>query len=302
MSTVNAAIKHIRVRAGDRAFDIANGIIMLIVTLAIVYPLYFILISSVSDPMAVQTGQTMFMPKGINFEGYKAVFEDRRIWISYRNTIFYTITGVIVNLIVTMTCSFALTRKNMPGRNFFVFLIVLTMLFDGGMIPRYLIVRGIGIYNSIWAMILPRAASVFCILIARTFIQETIPEELYESAQSEGCSFARYFFLVVIPLSPALISILILNYGTGHWNSFFDAVLYLVNNELYPLQLVLRDILISAQGNINAENPEILQELIARAETVKYTIIIFASLPVLIVYPFLQKYFIRGVMIGAIKG
>ncbi|MCL2058411.1 MAG: carbohydrate ABC transporter permease [Oscillospiraceae bacterium] len=302
MSSISIGKKSIRVRAGDRVFDIVNGVIMLMVTLAIVYPLYFILISSMSDPMAVQTGQTMFMPKGINFAGYRAVFEDRRIWISYRNTIFYTVTGVVINLAVTLTCAYALTRKSTPGRNIFVFLIVLTMLFDGGMIPRYLIVRGLGLYNTIWAMLLPRAASVFCILIARTFIQETIPEELYECAQSEGCSFARYFFLVVIPLSPALISILILNYGTGHWNSFFDAVLYLVNNELYPLQLVLRDILISSQGNINAENPEILQELIARSETVKYTIIIFASLPVLVVYPFLQKYFIRGVMIGAIKG
>jgi len=172
------------------------------------------------------------------------------------------------------------------------------------MIPRFLIVRSLGLFDTVWAMLLPRAAWVFCILIARTFIRETIPHELWESAQSEGCSFARYFFSVVIPLSSALIAVLILFYGTSHWNHFFDAMLYLQTYTLYPLQLVLREILLVDQGmdTMGAASPEALQQLIERALTLQYAVIVVATLPILVVYPFLQKYFVRGVMIGAIKG
>lgn len=295
-------VRRIKRTRSDIVFDVIIALCMVLVAVMIVYPIYFILCASISDPIAVTSGKTMLGPSGVNFDGYNEVLTDMRIWTGYRNTILYTIAGVLLNLAVTMTCAYAMTVKDLPWKKFITFLIVFTMLFDGGMIPRFLIVRGLGIYNTIWAMILPKAAWVFCIIIARTFIQQSIPYELYEAAQSEGCSFIRYFFMVVIPLSPALISILILYYGTNHWNSFFDAMLYLQDQDLYPLQLILRDILIAAQSNLAAESPEILQELLRKAETVKYAIIVFASLPMLIVYPFLQRYFVKGVMIGAIKG
>ncbi len=302
MNTADTTTTRVKSATGDRLFGIFVAIVMVLVTVCILYPLYFIIIASFSDPMLVQTGKVLLWPAGLNAEGYKAVFENQSIWLSYRNTIFYTAVGTFLDVAVTLTCAFALTKRNLPGKKFIVVLIIFTMLFDGGMIPRFLIVRDLGIYDTAWAMLLPRAASVFCILIARTFIQETIPYELFECAQSEGCSFARYFVSIVVPLSPALIAILILNYGTALWNSFFDAMIYLVNDRLFPLQLVLRDILIAAQNNLQASDAQSLQELITRAETLKYAIIIVASLPMLVLYPFLQKYFVKGVMIGAVKG
>ena len=289
---------------GDRVFDTINYIIMALVALSVLYPLYFIVVSSISSPYAVHSGQTLLYPVDITLEGYKTIFETSRILVSYRNTIFYTVFGTLINLIITMMCAYGLSVRNVPGKTGFVVLIIFTMLFDGGMIPRYLVIRNLRIYDTIWAMLLPRAAWVFCIMIARTFIQETIPYELYECAQSEGCSIARYFTSVVVPLSPSLIAILILYYGTSHWNSYLDSMLYLQTSTLYPLQLVLRDILIAQQSmsSQGADSPEALQQIIERAETLKYAIIVFATFPVLVVYPFLQKYFVKGVMIGAVKG
>lgn len=303
-AAVKNDVKKIKLSRGDRIFDVFNYILMILAALSILYPVYFIIVSSFSDPMAVQAGQTMLHPVNITFEGYKTIFETTRILRSYGNTIFYTFAGTSINLVITMMCSYALTVRNLPGKKLILLLIIFTMLFDGGMIPRFLIVRNIHIYDTIWAMLLPRAAWVFCILIARTFLEQTIPYELYECAQTEGCSFSRYFFSVVLPLSPALIAILILYYGTGHWNSYLDGMLYLQNNALYPLQLVLREILIAEQqmSSMGADSAEALQQILERAETLKYAVIVFATLPVLVVYPFLQKYFVKGVMIGAIKG
>jgi putative aldouronate transport system permease protein len=302
-----AAVRHRRIQgsAGDRIFDAINIVMMAIVLLLVVYVLYFVLVASVSDPYAVARGETALWPVKPGLAGYKEVVENPDMWTSYRNSIVYTTVGTLINIAVTMTCAYALAKRDLPGVTAISLLIVFTMLFDGGMIPRYLIVKKLGLINTIWAVTLPRAAWVFCIMIARTFIQETIPAELYEAAQVEGCSFAKYFFEVVLPLSPALISILVLYYGVGHWNSFFDAMIYLDNKELFPLQLVLRNILIAnrqAAETISSGSPELLDEMIRKSEAIKYSVIVFASLPVLCLYPFLQKYFVKGIMIGAIKG
>lgn len=290
---------------GDRVFDAVNTAAMAVLLFLVVYALYFVLIASISDPYAVARGETILWPVNVGFQGYEELIQDPQMWISYRNSILYTSVGTLINLAVTLTCAYALAKRDLPGVTAISLLIVFTMLFDGGMIPRYLIVKKLGLINTIWAVTLPRAAWVFCIMIARTFIQETIPAELYEAAQVEGCSFAKYFFEVVIPLSPALISILVLYYGVGHWNSFFDAMIYLDDRNLFPLQLVLRNILIAnrqAAETISSGSPELLDAMIKKAETIKYSVIVFASLPVLCLYPFLQKYFVRGIMIGAIKG
>ena len=293
-----------RASFSDRIFDAANNLLMALMLLAVIYPLYFVLIASVSDPYAVQRGETLFWPAKFGWEGYEEVLTNPDMWIAYKNSILYTSVGTVINLLVTMTCAYALAKRDLPFGKAISLIIVFTMLFDGGMIPRYLIVKRLGLLNSIWAVTLPRAAWVFCIMIARTFIQETIPQELYEAAQVEGESFAGYFFRVVLPLSPALISILVLYYGVGHWNSFFDAMIYLDRKELFPLQLILRNILVANQqaAYMDSAPPDVIDQLIKKAETIKYSIIIFASLPVLVLYPFLQKYFVKGIMIGAIKG
>lgn len=289
----------------DYVFDAFNMLLMLLILLVILYPLYFVLIASFSDPMAVRRGETFFWFKGVGFEGYEEIINTSSIWSGYRNTIFYTLVGTIISLALTLTSAFALTKKDLPFRKLINALIVFTMLFDGGMIPRYMIIHSIGIYDTIWAMLLPRAVWVFCLMVARTFIEQSIPYELYEAAQVEGCSFATYFFRVVLPLSPSLISILILYYGIGQWNSYFDAMLYLQTKDLYPLQLILRDILITNQSQSTmmlADSPELINEMLRKSESMKYGIVIVSSLPVLVLYPFLQKYFVKGVMIGAIKG
>lgn len=308
MHQIPTKSSHHRIRKAsktDYVFDAFNMLIMLLILLIILYPLYFVLIASFSDPMAVRRGETFFWFKGVGFEGYEEIINTASIWSGYRNTIFYTFAGTVISLALTLTSAFALTKKNLPFRKLINALIVFTMLFDGGMIPRYMIIHSIGIYDTIWAMLLPRAVWVFCLMVARTFIEQSIPYELYEAAQVEGCSFAAYFFKVVLPLSPSLISILILYYGIGQWNSYFDAMLYLQTKDLYPLQLILRDILITNQSQSTmmlADSPELINEMLRKSESMKYGIVIVSSLPVLILYPFLQKYFVKGVMIGAIKG
>ncbi len=302
-----SATRHRRIRgsAGDRLFDAVNTAVMAVVLFLVVYVLYFVLIASISDPFAVARGETIIWPVKFGLQGYQELIENPEMWISYRNSLLYTSVGTLINIAVTMSCAYALAKRDLPGVTVISLLIVFTMLFDGGMIPRYLIVKRLGLINTIWAVTLPRAAWVFCIMIARTFIQETIPAELYEAAQVEGCSFARYFFAVVLPLSPALVSILVLYYGVGHWNSFFDAMIYLDDRNRFPLQLVLRKILIAnrqAAEMLPGASPELLDAMMKKAETIKYSVIVFASAPVLCLYPFLQKYFVRGIMIGAIKG
>lgn len=289
----------------DVTFDIINAVIMIAIVLVVLYPLYFVLVASFSDPMAVRRGETFFWFKNVGFEGYEEIMKNASIWSGYRNTLFYTVVGTAISLSLTLTAAFALSQKDLPFRKLINALIVFTMLFDGGMIPRYMLIRRIAIYNTIWAMLLPRAVWVFCLMVARTFIEQTIPYELYEASQVEGCSFARYFVKVVLPLSSSLISILVLYYGIGQWNSYFDAMLYLETKELYPLQLILRDILITNQSQSTmmlADSPELIDEMMRKSESMKYGIVIVSSLPVLILYPFLQKYFVKGVMIGAIKG
>ena len=290
----------------DLIFDIFNMVLMAAIVVVIIYPLYFVLVASVSDPMAVHRGETFLRPVDVNFIGYQEIMKTRSIWAGYRNTVFYTLGGTVINIALTLTCAYALTKKDMPFRKLLSALIIFTMLFDGGMIPRYMIVRNIGIYDTVWAVILPRAVWVFCLMVARTFIEQTIPYDLYEAASVEGCSFARYFTLTIIPLSPALISILVLYYGVGHWNSYFDAMIYMQTRELYPLQLILREILIT---NLNqsatvggADSAEAINEMLRKSESLKYAIVIVSSLPVLMLYPFLQRYFVKGIMIGAIKG
>ena len=288
----------------DRIFDAANYIILTLFFLAVAYPLYFVIIASFSDPNMVNAGNVWVLPKGITFLGYKKILEDSSIWIGYRNTVLYTIFGTALNLVFTLSAAFVLSRKKLIGRTLFMGFILFTMLFSGGLIPRYLLVRDLGMLNTVWAMVIPKLVLVWNLIIARTFFQNTIPEELQEAAVMDGCSNLRFFISIALPLSTALISVMVLFYAVSHWNSFFDALIFIKNRDLYPLQIILREILIQNQMTTDmlAEDMDSLADQQLMGDLIKYGTIIIASAPLLILYPFLQKYFVKGVMIGAIKG
>ena len=294
-----------RLSRGDRLFDALNSIFLFLVLISVLYPLYFVLIASVSDPTEVNTGKVWLVPKGVSLEGYKKIFEDQEIWRGYRNTIVYSVLGTAINLILTLPAAYALSRKDLRGRNAVMFGIAFTMFFHGGLIPTYLLIRSLGMVNTIWAMVIPEAVVAWNLIVSRTYFQSSIPDEILEAAIIDGCSNTRFFAQVVMPLSKAILSVMLLFYGVAHWNEFFRALIYLRDKQLYPLQLILREILIQHRVSDEALHVGDLEMAhLARdvAELIKYGVIVVASLPVLILYPFLQKYFVQGVMIGAIKG
>ena len=287
---------------GDVIFDTVNYTLISVFFLLILYPLYFILIASISNPDLVNTGQITFLPRGITLEGYARTLRFSSVWTGYRNTILYTVVGTTINVSLTMTAGYALSRKELLGRSIIMRLIVFTMLFSGGLIPTYLIVKGLGMTNKIWAMVIPNAVSAWNLIIARTYLQQTIPQELMEAALVDGCSYARFFWEVVVPLSGAIIAVLALLYSVAHWNSIFTGLIYLQDFSKYPLQLILRDILIGMQATGASDDAKTIQEMQHIADLMKYALILVASFPVMVLYPFLQRYFVKGVMIGAIKG
>jgi len=288
---------------GDKVFDAIVFVLMFMVLLICLYPIYFIIIASISDPNLVSTGKVLLYPRGITFDGYNRIFNYKMIWIGYRNTILYTTLGTTINVIITVSAGFALSRKTLVGRKTLLLLFVFTMFFNGGMIPTYMVVKALGLINKIGAMVLPNALQVWNLMIARSFFESTIPEDLRSAAFIDGAGNLRFFFQIVVPLSKAIVSVMVLFYAISHWNSFFNAFIYLESSKLYPLQVILRDILVS-----NQPDPAMIDDLATLiekqkvAEMLKYGLIVVASLPVLILYPFVQRYFVTGVMVGSIKG
>lgn len=290
-------------KKGDRVFDIANYVLLSIGMLLVLYPLYFVVIASFSDPNAIYAGRVIFIPKGLSLEGYKRLLAERSVWTGYFNTIVYTVTGTAINVVLTLMAAFTLSRKNIPLGRFIMYMIVFTMFFDGGLIPNYILVQRLGLLDTMWALILPIAVGPWNLIIARTFFQNTIPEELCEAAYIDGASHFLLFRRIVLPLSKALVAILILFYSLNHWNSFFNAMMYIRDNAKYPLQLVLRNILIQSEMSATMTGDEAsLSEQLKMADLIKYGSIIVATVPILALYPFVQKYFVQGVMIGAVKG
>jgi putative aldouronate transport system permease protein len=294
--------RQIKLNREDRIFDAVINIIGGLIILIVLYPLLFVLSASFSDPDLVLRGQVILLPKGLTLEPYKMVFDNPDIWNSYRNTIFYTLAGTFINISLTILAAYPLSRKEMPCRRIFTLVIVFTMYFNGGLIPTYLLVRDLGMNNTVWAILIPAAISTYNLIVARTFFENSIPHELYESAKLDGCSNIRMLFSIVLPLSNAIIAVLVLYYGVAHWNSYFPALVYLRNEKLFPLQIILRDILLLNQTEQMGSNSVGMGEKIKMAEGIKYSVIVISSFPVLLLYPVLQKYFVKGVMIGAIKG
>lgn len=287
----------------DRIFYIINGILLTLVFIITAYPLYLVVISSFSDPTMVHQGKVLLLPQGFTLLGYERTFAHKDLLQSYWNTIKYTVVGVAVNLAFTLPAAYALSVKRLYGRRVILFLVTFSMYFSCGLIPNYLLIKSLGLLNSFWVMIIPGAVSAYNLIVARSFIESNVPDELYEAAQVDGCGRIRFFFKVVIPLSSTLIAILALFYGVGHWNSYMSALLYLQDRNMFPLQVVLREILRTARYSPeDFVDPEIQAVLEQLAESMRYSMLIFTSVPVLVIYPFLQKYFVKGITIGSVKG
>lgn len=289
---------------GDRIFGAVVFVIVTLLMLIVLYPLVYVLSCSVSSPTAVGAGEVVLLPKGFTLMGYRRVFQEPDILLGYKNTLFYTLIGTAINLFVTVPAGYMLSKKEVPGRNLFMFLFMFTMYFSGGMIPSFLLVKSLHLYDTRAVLVILGAFSTYNCIICRTFFA-ALPHELEEAAAIDGCSTVRTFIQIVLPLSQALLGVMVLYFAVGHWNSYFNAMIY-VNNEKYkPLQLILRRILILEQASANmmeGGGDEYAAEQFKLKELIKYAVIVVSSLPVLVLYPFLQKYFAQGVMIGSIKG
>lgn len=288
----------------DILFDFVVTILCLIVFIVVAYPIYFVIIASVSDSTLVARGEVTLWPKGFSIYGYEQIFQDSRVWTGYLNTIIYTVGGTFINLLVTLPAAYALSRREMTGRNFLTFFFAFTMFFNGGIIPTYLLFRDLNLIDSRWVFVIPTALNVFNLIIARTFFENSIPNSLFEAAELDGCSHFQFFIKVALPLSKALISVIGLYYMVQHWNNFFTGLIFIRDYDKQPLQIILRDILLSNQAfqqgaGTGGDVGGYAQQY---ADQIKYAVIIVSTLPILIVYPFIQKYFEKGVMIGSLKG
>lgn len=286
---------------GERLFDAGVYAISAIVLVLAAFPVYFVIIASISDPVLVMNGKVILWPAGLNVEAYREVFKNQQIWTGYRNSIFYTTLGTCINLTLTTVAAYALSRRTLPGRNVIMFIITFTMFFNGGLIPTYLLVKDLHLNNTFWALVIPNAIATYNLIVMRTYFQNSIPDELLEAAQMDGCSNLRTFWSVVLPLSKPILAVMVLFYAVHHWNAYFNALIYLRDSKMFPLQIILRDILIQNKMQSGVDNFG-SDKSIFLAEGIKYAVIMVASVPVLVMYPFVQKYFVKGVMIGAIKG
>lgn len=294
-----------RKNKSDILFDTINTFLLVLILISIAYPVIYVISASISSPEAVNSGRMLLIPKDITLQGYKKVFANSDIWMGYKNTIIYTFFGTVLNVVMTVLCAYPLSRKDFIGRNFFMGIFVFTIFFNGGMIPLYMVIRSLNLLNTMWVMIIPGCMSVTNMIITRTYLQNSIPVELQEAAQIDGCSNTRLFIKIILPLSKPILAIMALYYGVAIWNSYFSAMIYLDDRKLYPLQLILREILVQQEmSTMVAEgmNMETMAQQAHMADLIRYAVIIVSTLPVLLAYPFVQKYFVKGVMIGSVKG
>lgn len=287
----------------DKLFYSISYAFVILLTLIVLYPLIFIVSASFSSANAVSSGRVVLFPVEPSIMGYQRVFENERVWTGYANTILYTGLGTLINVFMTLICAYPLARKKLPRKGFFTFLFTFTMLFSGGMIPSYLVMRDLKILNTVWVMVLPGAIDISQMIVTRTFLRSTIPDELLEATQIDGCNDFRFFTMFVLPLSKAVIAVIAMQYAIGHWNSYFNAMIYLSDSSKYPLQIFLREILIMN----DIDTSDIVDEELAiamqgMADLLKYALIVVATAPILCIYPFVQKYFVKGVMMGSLKG
>lgn len=292
-----------RKTAQDFLFDIINYSLLFLVLLVIILPLINIVSRSFSSMDAVISGRVLLLPVDFSTESYAAVFKNQQVWLGYGNSIYYTVVGTAINIVFTVSAAYVLSRRDFYGRNVVMGLFAFTLLFNGGLIPTYLLIRDLRMLNTRWSLLLPNAIIVYNMIVARTYFQSTIPNELLEASQLDGCSDFRFLMKVVVPLSGPIIAVMVLWYAVEHWNSYFQALIYIKNEKLFPLQIVLRNILL--MNRVDDPSAVAIEDFAKQqglAELLKYSLIIVASVPMLLLYPFIQKYFVKGVLIGSIKG
>ncbi len=298
-------VKHVkatnRESRGDKIFHISVIIFMSLMALLILYPLWFMIIASVSNPDAVLNGEVWLWPDTIDFSGYKKIFEDPQIWTGYRNTILYTVIGTALNIILTIPAGFALSRPNLPFRKFFIWFFIVTMFFGGGLIPYYFLISGLGLIDTFWVLIIPQGLSVWNMFMVKAYYESNVSHELIEAAQVDGANQFRTFWSVIIPISKPIIAVMILFYAVGRWNSYFDAMVFIRNEALYPLQIVLRNILIVSDNTSGGITGEDIYQRLRLANQIKYGVIIVSSLPIILIYPLVQKFFKEGFLVGSFK-
>ena len=308
LADINAAYekygpkKKVKLPLADKIYYTAIYIILAILLLVILYPVIYIISSSFSSPLAVATGKVVLWPVDLSVEGYIEVFKNPDVWLGYRNTILYTVGGTIVNVVMTLMCAYPLARKTMPFKGTLTFLFTFTMLFGGGMIPTYIVMKHLGLINNPLIMILPGAIGVSNLIISRTYMQSSIPGDLLEAAQIDGCSDIKYFFSCVLPLATSNIAVITLYYAVGHWNAYFNAFIYLTSREYFPLQVFLREVLLLSQVDLEQSMEEGSTQVYGLSDVLKYALIVVATVPILALYPFVQKFFVKGVMVGSLKG
>lgn len=288
---------------GDKVLDGGIIALMVIITVCTLYPLWFVLIASFSNPTAISNGKVIFWPVGMNTSAYGKLFRTAKIWIGYRNSLLYTVFGTFINLLVTVSAGFALSRKTLPGRRALLVFFIITMYVSGGTIPSYLLMKSLGLLNTVWAILLPGAMSVYNMIIARSFFESGIPESIYESATIDGAGWLRCYTRFAIPLSKPMIAVLTLFFALGHWNSYFNAMIYISNEKIQVLQVIIKQITANissalAESMTDAEMIKQVQE----KQLLKYAVVVVSVVPMVLLYPFVQRYLIQGIMIGAVKG
>jgi putative aldouronate transport system permease protein len=301
VNSITPKKNRIRLTKGDLVFKIMVVILLSLLVLSIIYPLWFIIVASISSPEAVLNGEVWIIPDSIDFTGYINIFKNKAIWIGYRNTIIYTLAVTSLNLFLTIPTGYALARDELPFRKLITWFFIITMFFGGGLIPYYLVVKGLGLYNSPLTLILLGGVSVWNIFMTKAFYKSNISKELLEAAKIDGANHFQIFFKVIIPLSKPIIAVMFLFYAVGHWNSYFDALVFITNPDLQPLQIVLRDILITNSYSIGGIDSEYIYERMKLANQIKYGVIIVSSLPIIILYPFISKSFKEGFLVGSFK-
>jgi putative aldouronate transport system permease protein len=298
---MKSAKPRIRESLGDRLFLTCIYIVLTVVLMIVLYPLIYIASSSISDPLAVSSGKVWLWPVDITFLGYKVVLQNKQIVWGYGNSLIYTVCYTLISVTLTVILAYPLSRKTFWGRNAIMMFITFTMLFGGGLIPTYMVIKYLGMIDTRWAILIPGAIGVWSVIITRTFFQSSIPEELAEASEMDGCSDLRFLWSVVLPLSKPILAVLSLFAAVGQWNAYFDALIFLKDQRLYPLQLVLRNILILNASSGNKDVMELVNQK-QLADLMKYSLIMVANLPVFIIYPFVQKHFVKGVLVGSLKG
>lgn len=286
----------------DRIFVCCNNAILVLISLLVLYPIVYVISASFSDPWAILSGKVWLLPVNFNVKAYTVVFQYQKVWLGFVNSFIYMTVGTTINVIMTIFAAYPLSRKDFFGGTLWSFVFAFTMWFSGGMIPTYLLVKDLGLINSRWAMILPSALTIYNVIVTRTYFQTSIPHEIFEAARIDGCNDFKFLRGIAIPLATPVIAVIALFYAVGHWNSFMPAFLYLQDYKKFPIQIILREILIMNASDQITANLDIVDESQQLSEQLKYALIVVASLPTVILYPFAQKYFVKGVMLGAVKG